>query len=474
MTFGRGGEVVWPSAIASAAAISDCFMNPRGLYADDSAARHPKHEGQHGSECGHLADPEQKAPLQHVDAAFVHLAYDGYAQRGEFFRQTTLEPLDSDAQHPFTPFRSVRFDQFDETAANAAIGAEFRLTAAETAWRTMAVQGGFVIGTLVSALLNLPDVLNPRRLFWIGCVAGAIANAWLAAAGSVAVLVALRLVTGAALALVYPPGMKVAAGWFEKRRGAALGVLIGALTIGSAFPHLLAAAAAAIPWRVLMLFASALAVCGGGIVIALVGDGPYVASSAPFDPAAIARVFADRGTRLATLGYLGHMWELYAMWTWIAAFAAATSTPRRGSAIAFLTIASGAIGSAAAGSIADRVGKARIARSAMLVSAACCVASAFMFHAPIVAPALFAMVWGVAIVADSAHLSALVAQYSPRDHVGTALTLQTSVGFLLTMVSIRLLPLAADVIGWQWVFLCLAPGPFIGAYALRGLVGPPA
>src|SRR5947208_2570187 len=358
---------------------------------------------------------------------------------------------------------------FSATAANAAIVAEFRLTAAETAWLTMAVQGGFVIGTLVSALLNLPDVLNPRRLFWIGCVAGAIANAWLAAAGSVAVLVALRLVTGAALALVYPPGMKVAAVWFEKRRGAALGVLIGALTVGSAFPHLLAAAAAAIPWRVLMLFASALAVCGGGIVIALVGDGPYVASSAPFDPAAIARVFADRGTRLATLGYLGHMWELYAMWTWIAAFAAATSTPRRGSAIAFLTIASGAIGSAAAGSIADRVGKARIARSAMLVSAACCVASAFMFHAPIVALALFAMVWGVAIVADSAQLSALVAQYSPRDHVGTALTVQTCAGFLLTMASIRLLPAAAQVVGWQWVFLTLAPGPLLGAYALRDL-----
>src|SRR2546430_2292194 len=237
---------------------------------------------------------------------------------------------------------------FSATAANAAIVAEFRLTAGEAAWLTMAVQGGFVIGTLVSALLNLPDVLNPRRLFWIGCVAGAIANAWLAAAGSVAVLVALRLVTGAALALVFPPGMKVAAGWFGKRQGAA-------------------------------------------------------------------------------------------------------------------------IASAAAGSIADCVGKARIARSAMLVSAACCVASAFMFHAPIVALALSAMVWGVAIVADSAQLSALVAQYSPRDHVGTALTVQTCAGFLLTMASIRLLPAAAQVVGWQWVFLTLAPGPLLGAYALRDL-----
>jgi MFS family permease len=358
---------------------------------------------------------------------------------------------------------------FSATAANAAIVAEFRLTSAATAWLTMAVQGGFVIGTLVSALLNLPDVLNPRRLFTIGCMAGAVANASIAAAGSVASLVVLRLVTGAALALVYPPGMKVAAGWFEKQRGAALGILIGALTVGSAFPHLLAALSAAIPWRVLMLWASALAICGGGIVGAFVGDGPYVASSAPFDPAAVARVFADRSTRLATLGYLGHMWELYAMWTWIAAFVAATSTARRGSAVAFLAIASGAIGSAAAGAIADRVGKARIARWAMLVSAACCLTAGFMFRAPIAALALFAIVWGVAVVADSAQLSALVAQYSPRDHVGTALTVQTCTGFLLTMVSIRLLPLAAQAIGWQWVFLTLAPGPLLGAYTLRDL-----
>src|SRR4029079_17014283 len=157
-------------------------------------------------------------------------------------------------------------------------------------------------------------------------------------------LIALRALTGAALAWVYPPGMKIAAGWFQERRGAALGVLIGALTIGSAFPHLLAAASATVPWRVLILTASALAIAGGGIVVAIVRDGPYVASSAPFDPAAVGRVFADRRTRLATLGYLGHMWELYAVWTWIAAFASASAgavlrgtTPASitGSAVAF-------------------------------------------------------------------------------------------------------------------------------------------
>jgi MFS family permease len=370
---------------------------------------------------------------------------------------------------------------FSATAANAPIVGEFHLTAAETAWLTMAVQGGFVFGTLVSAVLNLPDIINPRRLFAVGCVLGAAANAALVRADGATTLIALRAATGASLAWVYPPGMKVAAGWFDKRRGAALGVLIGALTIGSAFPHLLASLSTTVAWRTLMLSASALALAGGVIVVSLVGDGPYVASSARFDPGAVARVFADRKTRLATLGYLGHMWELYAVWTWIAAFASAsfgvTNAPAPssavGSAVAFATIASGAIGSALAGSVADRVGKARIAAWAMLVSGACCVAAGFVFNAPAPLRWLFAIVWGVAVVADSAQLSALVAQYSPRDHVGTALTIQTCAGFLLTMVSIRLLPVAAQAIGWQWVFICLVPGPFLGAAALRGLLDAP-
>jgi len=193
---------------------------------------------------------------------------------------------------------------FSATAANGPIAAEFHLSGADAAWLTMAVQGGFVIGTLVSAMLNLPDVINARRLFAIGCILAASANAALVRAGGPAALILLRVATGAALAWVYPPGMKIAAGWFARRRGAALGVLVGALTIGSAFPHLLAAASATVPWRTLMLSASALALAGGVLAVAVVRDGPYVASSARFDPAAITRVFAERRTRLATLGLL--------------------------------------------------------------------------------------------------------------------------------------------------------------------------
>ncbi|HEY2907811.1 MAG TPA: MFS transporter [Vicinamibacterales bacterium] len=368
---------------------------------------------------------------------------------------------------------------FSATAATAQIVAEFQLTSAEAAWLTMAVQGGFVVGTLASAILNLPDVINARRLFAAGCICGAAANAGLVGAPTPIALIALRVATGISLAWVYPPGMKIAAGWFKERRGAALGVLIGALTIGSAFPHLLAFASANVPWRVLMLTASALAIAGGGIVKTFVGDGPFVAASARFQPDAVLRVFADRGTRLATLGYLGHMWELYAVWTWIAAFATASLYPElagavapsshAGSAIAFLMIASGAAGSVIAGLWADGIGKARVARWAMIVSGACAAAACVVIGAPAPVLAAFAIVWGVAVVADSAQLSALVAQYSPRDHVGTALTIQTCAGFLLTMASIRLIPMLAHSFGWQWAFLALAPGPALGALALVGL-----
>jgi MFS family permease len=368
---------------------------------------------------------------------------------------------------------------FSATAATAQIVAEFHLTSGQAAWLTMAVQGGFVIGTLASAILNLPDVINPRRLFAAGCICGAAANAGLVGAPDAFSLIALRIATGISLAWVYPPGMKIAAGWFAERRGAALGILIGALTVGSAFPHLLATASATVPWRVLMLGASALAIIGGGLVKTFVGDGPYVASSAPFRPDAVVRVFTDRGTRLATLGYLGHMWELYAVWTWIAAFASvslhpalgavATPASRAGSAIAFVTIASGALGSAVAGWWADAIGKSRVARWAMIASGGCAAASGMVFGAPAAVLAAFAVVWGIAVVADSAQLSALVAQYSPRDHVGTALTIQTCAGFLLTMASIRMVPVLAAAVGWRWVFLGLVPGPALGALALWGL-----
>jgi MFS family permease len=364
---------------------------------------------------------------------------------------------------------------FSATAAAPAIAAEFALTPGATAWLTMAVQAGFVAGTLVSALLNLADVVNPRRLFAAGCLAGAAANAAIPLAGDGGTVILLRALTGASLACVYPPGLKIAAGWFLERRGTALGVVVGALTIGSAFPHLLAFGAHEVPWRVLMGTSSLLALAGGAIVLFTVADGPHVTASAPFDPRAIGHVLRSRGARLATLGYLGHMWELYAMWTWIPAFAAAwiaaggQDSARLGSLVAFVAIAAGAVGCVLAGRWADAFGKARVAGAALAVSGTCAVLSVALFGAPLPVLLLFALVWGFAVVADSAQFTALISEHSPRTHVGTAVTLQVCAGFLLTMASMRLVPAVAGWAGWQWAFLVLAPGPALGILAMARL-----
>ena len=366
---------------------------------------------------------------------------------------------------------------FSATAATPALIAEFGLDSSGASWLTMAVQAGFVAGTLVSALANLPDILNPRRLFAIGCAVAAVANALVTQAPNGTAAIALRLLTGVALACVYPPGLKIAAGWFLERRGLALGAIVGALTAGKAFPHLLQAVLGDSGWRTPILTASALTIVAGVLVITIVRDGPHVAATSRFDPHAVTRLFRTPGARQATFGYLGHMWELYGMWTWVAAFATASLTVagvadplRSGSLIAFVAIVSGTIGCVLAGWLGDRAGKARVAAAAMAVSAICCAATPLVYGASEAVLIALVSVWGFSVVADSAQFSALVAQYSERDHVGTALTVQTCLGFLLTIVTIRLVPVVAESAGWRWGFLLLAPGPIVGIVALRPLL----
>jgi MFS family permease len=365
---------------------------------------------------------------------------------------------------------------FSATAATPALIAEFELSASGASWLTMAVQSGFVAGTLVSALANLPDVLNARRLFAIGCVIAAVANALVTRATDASTTIALRMMTGAALACVYPPGMKIAAGWFASRRGLALGVIVGALTAGKAFPHLLQALLGESGWREPVLVASGLTLVAGVLVLVVVRDGPHVAATSPFDARAVGRLFTSAGARQATFGYLGHMWELYAMWTWIAAFAsaslAASAAPdpvRGGSFVAFVAIVSGTVGCVLAGWVGDRIGKARVAISAMAVSALCCAASPLVFGSQPALLIFLVAVWGFSVVADSAQFSALVSEFVPRNHVGTALTVQTCLGFLLTMATIRYVPELAEAVGWRWAFLLLLPGPVAGIFAMRRL-----
>ncbi len=364
---------------------------------------------------------------------------------------------------------------FSATAVTPLLVRDFAIPPGQVAWLTMAVQAGFVAGTLVSALANLADILNARTLMFLGSLVGAAANAAVIVAPGPASVIALRFLTGASLALVYPPGMKIAAGWFRDQRGLALGLLIGALTLGKAFPHLLTAIFGA-NWHEPMLLVSGLAASGGVLVLAVVRDGPYVAATAPFDPHAIRKILASRGARLATFGYLGHMWELYAMWTWVAVFATASFAASglanpggAGSIAAFLAIGSGAAGCALAGYLADRLGKARIAMWAMLASATCAALTLVVFGAAPIWLYALVMVWGFAVVADSAQFSALVSEFAPSDHVGTALTLQTCAGFLLTMVTIELLPMLADATSWRYASLLLVPGPLLGAWAMARL-----
>ena len=364
---------------------------------------------------------------------------------------------------------------FSGSAVAPALQAEWRLSPSEATWLTLAVQLGFVAGTLLSAFANLPDVFPPRRLMAACACLGALSNAGLAfAARGAASAALLRFLTGFFLAGVYPPGMKITASWFRRGRGLALGVFIGSLTLGKAFPYLVNAIGSA-DWRRNVLAVSALGVVGGAIVLFFVHDGPYAVPAARFDAAQIVKVFRNRGVRLADFGYFGHMWELYAMWTWFPVFARESlarrgvSHPALAELIAFLVIGSGAVGCVVAGLASDRVGRTTVTSVAMAISGACCVLIGFLFGA---SPALLlavAALWGASVIADSGQFSACVTELSDPPYLGTALTIQTCVGFLLTMASIELVPRLAAAVGWKWAFAALAPGPFLGILAMQRL-----
>ncbi|HEX9562343.1 MAG TPA: MFS transporter [Gemmatimonadaceae bacterium] len=343
-------------------------------------------------------------------------------------------------------------------------------------WLTLAVQLGFVFGSLGSAVLVLSDRLSPRRLAAGASfvAAGSTALLALVQTGAGAEAIGLRLLTGAALACVYPPGIKIAAGWTDRHRGTAIGILVGAVTLGTATPHLLRAAVDLGFWRPVLLAAAASAALGGVLFLVAVREGPYQAPSAPFDPGAVRRVLRDRGVRLATAGYLGHMWELYAMWSTVGLFLTAAAS-RHGVApvwapiIAFAAIGVGAIGSVVAGIRADRVGRVRVAIAAMAVSGTCAVLVGPTFRVSFPLTVLVTLIWGVSVVADSAQFSACVAELSPREYVGTAVTVQTAAGFLLTMLTIHLVPGWATRWGWEWAYLPLVAGPVFGIVAMQRL-----
>jgi MFS family permease len=363
---------------------------------------------------------------------------------------------------------------FSASAVVPQLRDEWGLTAGAASLLTIVVQVGFVAGAIASAVLTLSDVLHPRRVMLLGAVGAALANLGLLVADGPALAVPLRAATGMFLAGVYPPGMKAMSAWFRRDRGLALGVMVGALTLGSAVPHLVNAAGG-LDWRLVIVTTSLLTLAGGVLAEVGVADGPYPFPRATFEPRQVLVVLRDRRVRLASFGYFGHMWELYAMWAWVVvfyrvAFDEAGGTPGWAApAAAFATIAVGAAGCVVGGRLADRHGRAWLTSVAMVSSGAASAVIGLTLGAPAWVPVAVGLVWGFWVVADSAQFSTIVTEVADQRYVGTALTLQLALGFSLTVVTIWLVPLLAEAVTWRWAFLLLVPGPALGTWAMQRL-----
>ena len=365
---------------------------------------------------------------------------------------------------------------FSATVIMSELSLVAALSETEEIWLTNAVQLGFVLGALAIAIFNISDIFPLTRLISFSCFLAALANVLLIWTSDGNLILFLRCLTGAALAGVYPPCVKLIATWFKRGRGLAMGVIIGALTVGSALPHLFRAFASGANWQLVLTLSSATTCLAGLTFLLLVKEGPYAFEKTVFDPTQITKILRNRALTLVNIGYVGHMWELYAMWAWMLTFAHHAqdlidsfpfASPEY---LSFSVVAIGGLGCIAAGRLSDIYGRCYTTAGMMILSGICALVIGATLD---FSPTLFvivALIWGTTIVADSGQFSAAVTELADQKLVGTALTFQMAIGFSVTILAVWLVPQFADWIeGYQWAFVILAPGPFIGAYAMLRL-----
>ncbi len=362
-------------------------------------------------------------------------------------------------------------------AGNAVLGdlqRQWGLEADALGYVTSAVQLGFIGGTLAFAFFAVSDRFSPRLVFFFCSLLGALANLGpYLAPGGFESLLAFRFLTGFFLAGIYPVGMKIASGWYQRGLGNAIGLLVGALVLGTAFPHLLKGLEFGLPWQAVTIAVSAIAAAGGLAMLLAVPDGPHLAPGTKFDPRALAVIFRSPRFRASAFGYFGHMWELYAFWAFVPVVLAAHAAregPINIPVWAFYVIAAGSVGCAVGGLVSLRTGSAPVAFAQLLASGLCCVLSPLLFHAPTPVYLAFLTFWGIVVVGDSPQFSTLNALNAPRELVGSALTIANCIGFAITIFSIQLLNGLAGVVKAEFLFLPLTAGPLLGLIALTPLL----